>query len=81
MSDVLSNIRIVLVGTLYSGNVGSVCRAMANMGIRDLVLAGPQICDNWEEAAKLAVEPAARRGAHDERAVRDGLRERASADV
>ena len=55
MDDVLKNIRIVLVGTLYSGNVGSVCRAMANMGIRDLVLAEPNICDNWEDAAKLAV--------------------------
>lgn len=41
MNDVLENIRIVLVGTLYSGNVGSVCRAMANMGVRDLVLAEP----------------------------------------
>jgi tRNA/rRNA methyltransferase len=55
MSDVLNNIRIVLVGTLYSGNVGSVCRAMANMGITDLVLAAPRICDNWEEAARMAV--------------------------
>jgi len=55
MNDVLNNIRIVLVGTLYSGNVGSVCRAMANMGIHDLMLAAPQICDNWEDAAKLAV--------------------------
>jgi tRNA/rRNA methyltransferase len=58
MSDVLSNIRIVLVGTLYSGNVGSVCRAMANMGIRELVLAGPKICDSWDEAARLAVHAA-----------------------
>ncbi len=55
MNDVLGNIRIVLVGTLYSGNVGSVCRAMANMGIRDLVLAGPQICDSWDEASRMAV--------------------------
>ena len=55
MSIVLNNIRIVLVGTLYSGNVGSVCRAMANMGITDLVLAAPRICDNWEEAARMAV--------------------------
>lgn len=55
MSDVLNNIRIVLVGTLYSGNVGSVCRAMANMGITDLVLAEPRICDNWEEAVRMAV--------------------------
>ena len=35
----LDNIRIVLVGPLYGGNVGSVCRAMANMGMHDLVLA------------------------------------------
>ena len=55
MADVLENIRIVLVGTLYSGNVGSVCRAMANMGVSDLVLAGQQLCDNWEDAAKMAV--------------------------
>jgi tRNA/rRNA methyltransferase len=55
MSNVLENIRIVLVGTLYSGNVGSVCRAMANMGISDLVLAAPRICDNWEEAVRMAV--------------------------
>jgi tRNA/rRNA methyltransferase len=58
VDDVLKNIRIVLVGTLYSGNVGSVCRAMANMGIRDLMLAEPRICDNWEEAARMAVHAA-----------------------
>jgi len=55
MAEALENIRIVLVGTLYSGNVGSVCRAMANMGLRDLVLAGPRICDDWSDAAKMAV--------------------------
>ena len=37
----LDNIRVVLVGTLYTGNVGSSCRAMANMGIRHLRLAAP----------------------------------------
>ena len=52
----LENIRIVLVGTLYSGNVGSACRAMANMGIRHLRLAAPNIQDrDWREAEKLAV--------------------------
>lgn len=51
----LDNIRIVLVGTLYSGNVGSVCRAMANMGIHDLVLAANRLCDDWREAERLAV--------------------------
>lgn len=55
MNTVLDNIRIVLVGTLYSGNVGSVCRAMENMGIHDLVLAAPQICDDGKDAERLAV--------------------------
>lgn len=36
----LENIRVVLVDPLYGGNVGSVCRAMANMGLRHLVIAG-----------------------------------------
>ncbi|MDY5955107.1 MAG: RNA methyltransferase [Kiritimatiellia bacterium] len=51
----LDNIRIVLVGTLYAGNVGSVCRAMANMGLRNLILAGPRLTDNWSEARRMAV--------------------------
>ena len=52
----LDNIRIVLVGTLYSGNVGSACRAMANMGIRHLRLAAPNIQDrDWREGEKMAV--------------------------
>ena len=53
MSD-LSNFRVVLVAPLYSGNVGSVCRAMANMGLRELVLVAPQIVDGWEEGERLA---------------------------
>jgi tRNA/rRNA methyltransferase len=51
----LENIRIVLVGTLYSGNVGSVCRAMANMGLRHLILAGSRIHDDWSDARRMAV--------------------------
>jgi tRNA/rRNA methyltransferase len=58
VKDVLGNIRVVLVGTLYHGNVGSVCRAMANMGIRDLALAGPRLCDDPADAAKMAVHAA-----------------------
>ncbi len=38
----LENIRIVLVGPLYGGNVGSVCRAMRNMGLHDLAIADPR---------------------------------------
>ena len=51
----LDNIRVVLVGTLYSGNVGSACRAMANMGIRQLALAAPNIQNGWDEGRRLAV--------------------------
>lgn len=51
----LDNIIVVLVGTLYSGNVGSVCRAMANMGLSKLTLVAPRILDGWEEGRRLAV--------------------------
>ncbi|MBQ4440372.1 MAG: RNA methyltransferase [Kiritimatiellae bacterium] len=51
----LDNIRVVLVGTLYTGNVGSACRAMANMGLHNLVLAAPNLQNDWEEGERLAV--------------------------
>ncbi len=51
----LDNIRVVLVGTLYTGNVGSACRAMANMGIRHLRLAAPNLQNSWDEGLRLAV--------------------------
>ena len=51
----LDNIRVVLVGTLYAGNVGSSCRAMANMGIRRLRLAAPNLQSAWAEGERLAV--------------------------
>ena len=51
----LDNIRVVLVGTLYTGNVGSSCRAMANMGIRHLRLAAPNLQNSWDEGERLAV--------------------------
>jgi tRNA/rRNA methyltransferase len=35
----------VLVSPLYGGNVGSVCRAMANMGLADLAVAAPRRLD------------------------------------
>ena len=37
----LENVKVVLVGTLYGGNVGSACRAMANCGVRELRLVAP----------------------------------------
>ena len=38
----LENVRIVLVGPLYGGNVGSVCRAMSNTGLKELAIADPR---------------------------------------
>jgi len=49
----LENIRIVLCRPIYGGNIGSVCRAMANMGLSDLALAGAKNI-NWEDARKMA---------------------------
>lgn len=37
----LDNVRIVLVNTSHTGNIGSVCRAMKTMGLSDLVLVDP----------------------------------------
>jgi len=51
----LDNIRVVLVGTLYAGNVGSSCRAMANMGVKKLRLAAPNLQSPWDEAERMAV--------------------------
>lgn len=52
-ANVLNNIRIVLVGPLYGGNIGSVCRAMANMGLSDLVLVAPR-APSLDEARMMA---------------------------
>ena len=49
----LSNIRVVLVNPLYGGNVGSVCRVMANTGLSDLVLVAPPAL-NMAEARLMA---------------------------
>jgi TrmH family RNA methyltransferase len=57
MSGGLEGIRVVLVGSLYGGNVGSVCRAMANMGFSDLALAGPRNL-NMDEARMMACHAA-----------------------
>lgn len=37
----LDNVRIVLVNTSHTGNIGSVARAMKTMGLKDLVLVDP----------------------------------------
>ncbi len=50
----LGNIRMVMVGPLYGGNVGAACRAMANMGIARLRLVAPDPALDWREAEKMA---------------------------
>ena len=55
----LDNIKVVLVGTLYTGNVGSACRAMANMGFHKLVLAAPNLQNSWDEGERMAVHATA----------------------
>jgi TrmH family RNA methyltransferase len=49
----LENIRIVLAGPLYGGNVGSVCRVMANMGLSDLAVVAARNLD-MDEARMMA---------------------------
>jgi tRNA/rRNA methyltransferase len=49
----LNNIVIVLIGTKYAGNLGSVARAMHNMGLKHLRLVSPQ-CTLDDEAYRMA---------------------------
>ena len=55
MNPALANLKVVLVGTRYGGNVGSVCRAMANCGLSELRLAAPSPDITWEFAERMAV--------------------------
>jgi TrmH family RNA methyltransferase len=50
----MANVRIVLVGPLYGGNIGAVCRAMDNMGLSDLALVAPRETVDWDEARMMA---------------------------
>jgi len=45
---VLQNVRIVLVRPEFGGNIGSVCRAMKNMGLSRLFLVAPADYDRME---------------------------------
>jgi len=42
LNDPLQNITIVLVRPQFAGNIGSVCRAMKNMGLDKLILVAPE---------------------------------------
>ena len=50
----LSNIRILLVGTTHPGNIGATARAMKNMGLADLGLVAPKIYPSPEAVARAA---------------------------
>ena len=49
----LDNVKVVLVGTSHSGNIGSAARAMKVMGLSQLVLVDPQ-CEVDEQTLALA---------------------------
>lgn len=49
----LSNVKVVLVGTSHSGNIGSAARAMKVMGLNEMVLVDPQ-CEVDAQAIALA---------------------------
>lgn len=49
--EILTRFRLVLVRPIRSGNVGAICRAMANLGLSDLVVVDPQ-CDFRDEYAQ-----------------------------
>lgn len=49
----LNNVKVVLVGTSHSGNIGSAARAMKVMGLTNLVLVDPQ-CKVDEQTLALA---------------------------
>ncbi|NIY82680.1 tRNA (cytosine(32)/uridine(32)-2'-O)-methyltransferase TrmJ [Vibrio hepatarius] len=49
----LNNVKVVLVGTSHSGNIGSAARAMKVMGLHNLVLVDPN-CEVDEQALALA---------------------------
>jgi tRNA/rRNA methyltransferase len=47
------DLRVVLVRPLYERNIGAISRAMANMGVTNLIVIGPQ-CEIGMEAQKAA---------------------------
>lgn len=54
----LSNVRIVLVKTFHSGNIGSAARAMKTMGLSDLYLVNPVdflSSEGFDESLKMAM--------------------------
>jgi len=54
----LNDIAIILVEPLYEGNVGSIARAMKNMGMSKLILVNPRADHRSIDAVKMAVSAA-----------------------
>lgn len=50
----LNSVRIVLVGTTHSGNIGSAARAMKTMGLSELVLVAPKAKPDGKSVALAA---------------------------
>jgi tRNA (cytidine32/uridine32-2'-O)-methyltransferase len=55
-TQMLARVRVVLVGTSHAGNIGGAARAMKNMGLTRLVLAGPAVAFPHPEATWRAVQ-------------------------
>ena len=55
-TQILARVRVVLVGTSHAGNIGGAARAMKNMGLTRLVLAGPAVAFPHPEATWRAVQ-------------------------
>ena len=53
-SDVLANVRVVLVAPTHPGNIGAVARAMRTMGLRDLRLVRPRRFPSAEATERAA---------------------------
>ena len=62
MHPALRNLKVVLVGTRYGGNVGSACRAMANCGLAELRLVAPSPDLTWAFAEQTVVGTSRRGG-------------------
>ena len=52
----LENIRIVLIETSHSGNIGSAARAMKTMGLAQLCLVSPKSVDEQSYALSAGAE-------------------------
>jgi len=73
VSPLLNSIDIVLVGTLNSGNIGSVARAMANMGLSSLNLVSPRCTIDQQSFAMATHGDVILRGARTFSSLREAL--------